>query len=166
MVREPNPDRKRRTFARILDDLDANPEPAPWLDAARTLSDRLLISEDTFYYFTEKLTECIVAAAAGADPQLLSFANEMVDIERAHGLREDEGWTIDEAPEEWRRLNETWDHRAEEIVNGTLREAGHADVAVLREKDRDEFDGRAAIGQTDLWGEDDEEEDDWLGPAV
>src|SRR5438045_1162892 len=39
MVREPNPERKHRTFARILDDLDAKPEPEPepWLDAARTL---------------------------------------------------------------------------------------------------------------------------------
>ncbi len=166
MVREPNPDRKHRTFARILDDLDANPEPAPWLDAARTLSDRLLISEDTFYYFTEMLMECIVAAAAGTDPQLVSATNEMVDIERAHGLREDEGWTIGEATDEWRHLNESWERRADEIVNGRLREAGHADVAALREKNGEEFYGRAAKGRTDLWGEDEEDIDDLLGPDM
>jgi len=168
MVREPNADRKRRTFARILDDLDAKPkpEPEPWFDAARTLSERLLISEDTFYYFVDMFLECVIIAAAGSDPQLVSATNEMVDIERANGLREDESWTVGEAPEEWRSLNETWDRRAEEIVNGWLREAGHSDIAALREKNRDEFYDRVAKGRTDLWGEDDEEGDDWLGPAV
>ena len=90
----------------------------------------------------------------------------MVGIERAHGLREDETWTGDEATEEWRRLEETWDRRAEEVVNGRLREAGHADVAALREKNRDEFYDRVAKGRTDLWGRDDEEADDWLGPTI
>jgi hypothetical protein len=156
MVREPNPDRKHRTFGRILDDLDAKPEPERWLDAARTLSERLLISEDTMYYLADMLTECIIFAASSTDPQLVRARNEMVDIERAHGLREDEGWTIGEATEEWRRLNDDWDRRADEIVNARLRDAGHADIAALREKSRDEFEGLAAKGRTDLWGEDDD----------
>lgn len=159
-MREPNAERKHRTFGRILDDLDAKPEPKPWLDAARTLSERLLISEDTLYYLADMLTECIIFAASSTDPQLVSARNEMVDIERAHGLREDDGWTIDEATEEWRRLNDDWDRRADEIVNASLREAGHADIAALHEESRDEFEGRAAKGQRDLWGDEDEESDD------
>ena len=159
-MREPNPERAQRTFERILDDLDARPEPGPWLDAARTLSERLLISEDTFYYIADLLTQCILFAASSTDPRLVSATNGMVDIERAHGLREDETWTVDEATEEWRRLDEGWNRRANEIVNAGLRELGHADVATLREANRDEFSERLAKGRTDLWGEEDEAIDD------
>ena len=51
MVREPHPERKHRMMARIRADLEANPNPAPWVDAARVLWERLIISEDTLYYF-------------------------------------------------------------------------------------------------------------------
>ena len=90
----------------------------------------------------------------------------MLDIERAHGLREDETWTIDEGTEEWRRLNESWHRRADEIVIASLREAGHADIAALRQKNRDEFYERVAKGRRDLWGEDDEGINDFLAPDV
>jgi hypothetical protein len=166
MVREPNPERAQRMFERILNDLDAKPEPKPWLDAARTLSERLVISEDTFFYIADLLTQCIMFAASSTDPQLMSASDAMIDIERAHGLHEDETWTTDEATEEWRRLSADWNRRANEIVNAGLRVAGHADVAAFREGNRDALLGRLAKGRRDLWGEDDEEGDDWLGPAV
>src|SRR5262245_18384759 len=71
MVREDNPDRAHRMFGRILDDLDAKPEPGPWISAARTLSERLVISDDAFYYFVEKLTECLVLEGVNSDPELV-----------------------------------------------------------------------------------------------
>lgn len=165
-MREPNRERALRTFERILDDLDARPEPGPWLDAARTLSERLLISEDTLYYFADLLTQCMIITASSTDPLLVSATNEMVEIERAHGVREDEGWTIDEATDEWRSLNESWNRRADEIVDASLREAGHADIAALRERTRKEFYERVTKGRTDLWGEDDNGGDDVLAPDV
>jgi hypothetical protein len=158
MAREPNPERAHRMFRRILEDLDARPEPGPWLNAARTLSERLIISEDTLYYLAEMLTECIVFTASSTDPQLVSIGNEVEAIERAHGLGEDGYWHRDEAPEDWRRLNEDWERRADEIVNACLRETGHADLAALREKNRGDFDGRTAKGRTDLWGEDEDDD--------
>ena len=157
MVREPSVDRAERMLLRIREDLDANPEAGPWLEAARTLYERLLISEDTWYYLAELLTECLVFAGSSADPELVRIHEQISAIERAHGLDEDESFDIDDAPAEWTSLNAEWDHRADEIVNTYLRENGHADVAALRAADPNGFEGRLSKGRTDLWGEDDDD---------
>jgi hypothetical protein len=128
-------------LSRIRDDLDARPDPGPWIAAARTISERLIISENAFYYFAELFTECLVFAASGSDPELLRLGSEMEEIERAHGLRDDEFWHLDDAPDA--------------IVASHLRELGNADLADLLEHNRREFDRRTGQGRVDLWGEDD-----------
>jgi hypothetical protein len=142
-------------LSRIRDDLDARPDPGPWVAAARTLSERLIISENAFYYFAEVFTECLVFAASGADPDLLRLGSEMEEIERAHGLRDDEFWHLNDAPDDWRALNDSWDSRADAIVASHLRELGNADLADLLEQNRREFDRRTGQGRIELWGEDD-----------
>jgi hypothetical protein len=158
-AREPNPERAHRMIGRIYDDLDAKPDPGPWISAARTLSERLIISDSALYHLAEKFTECVIFAASTEDPELARLRSEMVAIERAHGLREDDFWTTEEATAEWRALNDAWDRRADAIVGACFQENGHADLAVLWEENRAEFDRRAEQGRIDLWGEDDEVED-------
>src|SRR4051794_5175966 len=132
LVREPNPERARRTLARIRDDLDANPDPGPWIAGARTLSERLIISENTFYYFVELFTECLVFRASSSDPELLRLHMEMEQVERAHGLRDDEFWEVEHAPDDWKALDDAWNSRADALVVEELRELGHADIAAVR----------------------------------
>ena len=158
-MREPNRERSQRMLGRIREDLDAVPEPGPWIDAARTLSDRLIIGEDSLYYFVDLFTECLVSAALDSDPDLTRIVAEMTAMERAHGLKEGEYWHTDDAPAEWQSLDEAWERRTSEIVGSRLRELGHADLADLYEKDSAEFERRSAKGQVDLWGDDDEGED-------
>jgi len=143
-------------LARIRDDLDARPDAGAWIAAARTLSERLIISENAFYYFAELFTECLVLAASESDPELRRLRDEMEDIERAHGLRDDEYWHLDDAPDDWRVLNEAWDSRADAVVASHWRELGNADLADLLERSRSEFDRRTGQGRIDLWGEDDD----------
>src|SRR5690348_41716 len=90
MVREPNRERGFRMMARIRQDLDANPDPAPWLAAARALWERLIISEDSWHYFAEMFTECLVFRASDSDPELVRIHDAMTAIEREHGLGEDQ----------------------------------------------------------------------------
>ena len=159
LARERNPERALRMMSRIRADLDANPDPAPWLDAARTLSERLIISEDSWYYLAEMFTECLVYRGSSEDPELVRLYAEMEAIERAHGLAEDDHWLISEAPPEWRALEHAWNQRADEIINTYLRESGHADAAALRENDPRDYEGRSAQGRVDLWGRDEDLDD-------
>ena len=156
LVREPHRDRKERMLERILQDLDADPNPAPWLDGARTLWERLIISEDTLYYLVEMFTECLVLRGSSEDADLARLRKEMEAIERARGLREGEYWHLDEAPADWLALDEQWNRRSDEIVNSYLREAHHADLAEMREKKPAELERRLEKGRTDLWGADDD----------
>jgi hypothetical protein len=155
LVREPNLERAHRMLMRIRDDLDANPEPGPWIAGARTLSERLIISENSFHYLAEILAECLMFAASSSDPVLCRIRDEIASIERAHGLREDESWHIDDGPAEWRSLNAAWDRRADEIFAADLRRFGNADLADLVERNREEFERRSVQGRIELWGEDD-----------
>ena len=156
LVREPNQARSLRTLMRIRRDLDetSQPDPAPWLAAARTLSERLIISENSLYYFAEIFTECMVFSPAVADAELARIRGEMDRIEILYGLAEGQTWPVDKAPGEWRALNDEWNARAEAIIVATLRKAGHDDLADTREKNLREFDRRVAKGRIELFGED------------
>ena len=143
-------------MARILYDLDANPEPAPWVAGARTLSERLVISEDAFYYLAELFTDCLLPSAAASDPELVRLQAEMEVIQRAHGLRESDYWR-GEAPDDWRALDDDWGRRADEIVQAYLRDHGNGDIADLRAHNRAEFDSRVEKGRVDVWGADEDE---------
>jgi hypothetical protein len=156
LVREPNVERAQRTLERIRLDLDSAPDPGPWLAAARTLNERLIISDDTWYYFAEIFTECVLYSQSNRDPSLVQIHSDMVAIEHAHGLGEDEFSRVDEAPPEWRSLNDAWERRANEIVASALREHGHADLADAFERQPREFEKRGEKGRIDLWGEDEE----------
>lgn len=158
-MREPNRDRARRMLMRIRQDLDARPEPDAWIVAARTLSERLIISFDALYYFAEVFTECLLLEASGADPELLRIESEMETVEQAHGLREDEYWHLDDAPEEWRALSDAWDLRAREIVAAALRSCGQSDLAEEFEHRPDEFERRSEKGRVEVFGEDEEFEE-------
>jgi hypothetical protein len=156
LVREPNAERGQRMLQRIRQDLDAAPDPEPWLTAARTLNERLIISDDALYYFVELFTECLLYPGANRDPSLVQIHADMVAIERAHGLRENEYWRVDDAPPEWQSLNAAWERRANELVASTLRELGHADIADVAERQPDVFHKRSEKGRIDLWGESEE----------
>jgi hypothetical protein len=155
-VREKYDDRAERMWARILDGLDAAPEPAPWISAARSLSERLIISEDAFYWFAESFTECHILHAAQHDAELRRLRDEMVAIERAHGLTEDQYWDPDQATDEWRALDEVWNQRADAIVNDALRASGNADIADARATDLVKYQRRVAKGGDELWNRGDE----------
>ena len=156
LVREPNRDRVQRMLIRIRQDLDARPEPGPWIVAARTLSDRLIISFDAFYSFAELFTECLLLEASGADREMVRLESEMAAVERAHGLRDDEYWRLDEAPETWRALSDAWDRRAHEIVAAALRAFGQSDVADDFERRPEEFERRSRKGRVDVFRDDEE----------
>ncbi len=157
LVAEPAAARSGRILWRIREELDRNPDPGPWIAAARALAAEGTISDDAVFYFVEIFLECVTAHAAVNDPEMVRLGEEMIGIERAHGLDEDEAWLVSEAPAEWHALNAAWDRRDYEIRVAMLRALGHDDIANVLEQDPREFELREAAGHQDLWGEIDDE---------
>jgi hypothetical protein len=158
LVRERNPDRRGRMMGRIHEDLEARPETiGAWITAARTLADRLIISFHAFHYFAAIFAEAGIMAASERDDELVRLANAIEAVERDHGLRDDESFHVDDAPDDWRALDAEWNSRADAIMAEIMRGAGHADVAEAMLRDRDAFDREVERGHHDIWPETDEE---------
>lgn len=153
--RESSLDRRERIFDRIRDDLYESREVTPWIRAARTLADRLIISEDAANYLGVMFADIVVLHAAEEDPELVRIDGEMGTIEREHRLSANDPKLEERAPESWQVLHRAWEERADAILSGALRDAGQSDVARVMETDRPEFDRRVQRGEIDVWGEDD-----------
>lgn len=156
-VLEPARARSARMMGRIRRELDDTRDPGPWIAAARTLAAEGVISADAVYYFVEILLECITLQSTSHDGEMLRLEHEMDQLKRAHGLRDDEEWYVNEGPPEWTSLNDAWNERDREIRVSTLRTLGHGDIADLLEHDPAEFRSREASGHFDVWGADDTE---------
>lgn len=157
LVREQNRDRAVRSFRRIRDDLDAQPEAVrAWIDGARVLTERLVIGEDAFLYLAEMFLEAWTAHDAAHDPELCRLHDEMDAMERAAGLTEDETWLVHEAPDDWRARNDQWNARSLALTVERLRAWGYAETADLWEQKPNEFDRRTNKGRIEVLGPDPE----------
>ncbi len=152
---EPALDRRERIFDRIRDDLFESRDVTPWIRAARTLADRLIISDDAAYYLGVMFGDVIVLHAAEEDSELVRIDGELGAVERAKGLSPNDPKIVDKAPEEWQVLHRQWEARADSILAGCLREAGQSDIARVMETDRKEFDRRVEKGESEVWEDED-----------
>jgi len=139
-------------FQRIRRDLEVEVNARPWLDAARSLYEKRAIDLDELCYFAELFTECLLGDPEG-DAELRRIGREMQAVERAHGLEEDEAWYIDEAPTDWRALNDEWESRARAAVAAAFRDAGLTELADMHMSSSDEYEERSSAGQDKVFGE-------------
>lgn len=153
MVRDENDERRERMLGRIRDEILGPSQLVPWLRAARELADRLITSDDTFYYLAELFLDRAFDGVVYVDAELVALAQAIEDVERAHGLRGDETFVVEDAPEDWTSLNRQWEARMDAILADMLRAAGQTDVAALYERDRQEFERRAENGYADFWSD-------------
>jgi hypothetical protein len=154
LLREKNDERRERMLARVRDEIQEPSQLVPWMRAARELADRLIASDDTFYYLAALFLDSAFDGVVYVDEELVRLSQAIEEIEVAHGLREDESFAVDDAPEDWTALNQQWDGRMDAIFAQMLRSAGQTDVAALYEGNRNEFERRADKGHDDFWGDD------------
>jgi len=162
MAREKYDDRRWRMLERITMDV-ATSSAVPWLSAASTLRDRLVIGEDETYFLARLFTERWLFASA-SDPELLRLADEIEAVGTAHGLRPGEAFAPGEGPDEWHRLEKAWGARDDQMMADLMRDGGLPDVAEAFLNHRATFEGRDAEGRRRLRGVDDayEEYDEYL----
>lgn len=154
LVREPNVERRERMMGRIREGLEDAPRTiAPWITAARTLADRLIIGFEAYQYLAYAFAECRLYDASQTDAELVRLAADIGAVERSHGLREDESFHADDAPEDWSALNSAWEKRADDIIAESLREGGAGEVAQAMIADRAAFDRTMDAGYDEVFPE-------------
>lgn len=156
LLNEPNVARGRRILQHIRADLasaDGAEGAAPWLAAAVAAEAAGQVSREVLGYLVSLFIEGPMPYWSCHDETLSALSVEMLAIERAHGLEEGDAFYLDDAPDEWRRLNRAWDQRAEVLQVELLRANGLAEFADLIENSREELDALYRLGFRELWGE-------------
>ena len=118
----------------------------------RGLGERGAISNNVECFLVRLFLESGTYRASYTDPELCRLSDEMVAIERAHGLTEDESFHTDDCPEEWLALSKEWEARADAIEAEDARRMARTEIAELYESDRGEFEDRDRRGVIEVRG--------------
>ncbi|HYE26923.1 MAG TPA: hypothetical protein VEA61_01635 [Allosphingosinicella sp.] len=73
------------------------------------------------------------------DKELRPIQRAMEEIERAHGLEEDEYFDPDDAPDDWRALDRAFEAVLDGKLDAVLDEFGLSDLLALRRRDREQY---------------------------
>jgi hypothetical protein len=119
---------------------------APWVRGIQLARDLALLDADAAYYLVDVLTEAAVGRGFDDDPTLHAIGAEMLAIERREGLGEDEAYRIGEAPADWRKLNERWEHRFDVLQADLLRQCDELTMAVELLKQPEDYRERSNQG--------------------
>jgi hypothetical protein len=95
-------------------------------------------------------TRCL---AGVYDGELQPIMGAMLEIERAHGLEEDESFYLDSAPSDWLKLNRDYDAVLRAKLEDTLVEFGLLSLLHLRREDKDQFDRLRETGRLAFFSE-------------
>jgi hypothetical protein len=89
------------------------------------------LDQDEAYYLFYWITDQMSFHWSGADAELERISAAMDDIERSHGLSEDESFLVHEAPADWTALSNAWDRRLDTIWAEEFTRLGEAEMARL-----------------------------------
>jgi hypothetical protein len=112
------------------------------IDWARLLLTAGRFSSAEYVFYVAAQAEHILdrRCFAGAyDAELKPISAAIEEIERAHGLEEDECFGLDEGPEEWRALNRAYEAVLDDKLEELLAELGLSDLAALHHEDNERF---------------------------
>ncbi len=83
---------------------------------------------------------------------LTELSDQMAEVERAHGLEDDEFWPIGEGPPEYLELSAQYERLSAHLQAEVMRRHGEAEMAYLYEHDRREFDAWYERGRLKIHG--------------
>jgi hypothetical protein len=135
-------------------------EVESWMRAVVTLWQRERLDENEAAYLIDMFAEEVLQAA-DRDPDLVALGRRFDEIERAHGLNEDEGFPVGKGPPEWHALHDRWAARVEELKLETIRRSGAERFADQRGRAPAEWESRTELGRDTFWGRWDRGAEQW-----
>lgn len=106
--------------------------------------DGCLPLEAGFYLVT---WQADVIASERAETELRDLDDQMEAVKQAHGLAEDDFWTADDEPPEFRVLRERYQAAWDQLFVDTLVVSGEREIAEIFEQDHDEFERLFELGR-------------------
>lgn len=134
--------------------------PDEWIRAVQQARADGTLDPAVAHFLIYKLAESAMLRFTQEDATLADVSARIEAVERAHGLDEDESFTLGHAPAEWTALTAEWDARYDALLSEMFRRVGEealaADPSGLGDALFEE--GRLAMfGPIEEWLDDDEE---------
>ncbi|HXQ77672.1 MAG TPA: hypothetical protein VN797_05670 [Gemmatimonadaceae bacterium] len=145
-------DRARELVRHAFEIVRATGQPNRWIFEVKRARDRGAIPPALGRWLIFKLAESATIALTITHPVLSELRDRIEDIERAHGLGEDDSWHVDDGPAEWRALNREWEAVFDELLIDILLRNGEVEIAEAYAEDDV---GALSDGAAEVFGADD-----------
>jgi hypothetical protein len=120
------------------------------LRLVQTMRDLGAIQENEAWHLLYWITEQESFRWVATDPELLRLTAAMDEIERSHGLTEEEFFTLGDAPADWMALSNEWDRRLAIVWADELKRVGEPEMARLMRSSALHDDPRIYEGRASL----------------
>ena len=160
-----------------------SPSAPPWCEAWQQLSPQSSEAERLAVYRAVYRDGCLpleagfylvawqadVIASERAEIELSQLDDQMDAVKQAHGLDDDDFWTSEDEPPEFRELRERYQAAWNQLFVDTLVACDEGDMAELFASDHEEFERLLEVGRRFFHGEasvDELDASDWLEELI
>lgn len=133
-----------------FDTVQQSGEPEPWMREVQRARDAGLLSPGVAWFLLYKFVEVGMYPVTETDPELKRLGARIEEIERAHGLGEDESFFVGEGPPEWEEATQAWEVVFEQRFRELLHRVGEDEMAAMHVDGGD--DPRFAAGREAIFG--------------
>lgn len=133
-----------------VDTVMASGDPDPWVREVQRARDAGLLSEEIAWFLIYQFVQAAMLTISTTDPELKALGDRIAEIERAHGLGEDESFFVGEGPPEWEEATRAWDVVQDKRFAETFRRVGEDEMAEQHSNAGD--DPRYGAGREAIFG--------------
>jgi hypothetical protein len=136
----------RHAFEIVYESGDAD----PWIREVQQARDAGLLGEEIAWFLIYKFVDEAMFLVVETDPELRALGARIDEIERAHGLDDDESFFVGQGPPEWEEATQAWTAVNQRQFAEFFRRFGEEEMAI-QHADAGE-DPRYAAGREAIFG--------------
>ena len=125
-------------------------DPEPWMREVQRARDAGLLGEEIAWFLLYRFVDAAMFMVVDSDPDLAALGARVEEIERAHGLGEDEAFFVGQGPPEWEEATEAWTVVYDQRFAEVFRRVGEEEMAMQHKRAGD--DPRYGAGREAIFG--------------
>jgi hypothetical protein len=83
-------------------------DPEPWMREVQRARDAGLLGEEIAWFLLYRFVDAAMFMVVDTDPELTGLGARIDEIERAHGLDENDAFLVGQGPPEWEEATRAW----------------------------------------------------------
>lgn len=114
---------------RAFEIVEESGDPDPWIREVQRARDGGMLGEGFAWFLIYQFVQASMFSVVNTDPDLSVLGARIEEIERAHGLGEDESFLVGEGPPDWEQATRAWDVVYDRRFAEIFRRVGEEEMA-------------------------------------